>query len=99
MIKAAQDDIQIIGESVMDIASSRIWHERLCASLAKKATHKVSLDMSAVEKIDTACLQLLVTFVLAATRKKLTVEWTARSERFLLAARSLNLNEVLSIPR
>ena len=99
MTKAAKDDIQIIGESVMDIASSRIWHERLCASLAGKATHKVSLDMSAVEKIDTACLQLLVAFVVAATRKKLKVEWTARSERFLLAARSLNLNEALSIPR
>lgn len=99
MSKVKKGDMHVVGDSVMDIAGSRLWYDRLLLILTENAPPTVRLDMSAVEKIDTACLQLLVAFVLAATGKKVKVEWHACSERFLLAARSLNLNQALRLPQ
>jgi len=98
MIQTVNDDVQIIGESVMDIGNSRQWQERMCALLAENGSSTVRLDMSAVEKIDTACLQLLLAFVLAAAAKNLKIEWHTPSGRFLAAARSLNLSGILRLP-
>lgn len=98
MIQTVNDDVQIIGESVMDIGNSRQWQERMYALLAENGSSTVRLDMSAVEKIDTACLQLLLAFVLAAAAKNLKIEWHAPSGRFLAAARSLNLSGILRLP-
>ena len=97
MIQAVKDDVQIIGESVMDIGNSRKLQERMCALLAEDGASTVRLDMSTVEKIDTACLQLLLAFVLAAAAKDLKIEWGSPSERFLAAAHSLNLSGVLRL--
>ena len=98
MSRTVKNNIQMVGESVMDIACIGNWHERLGALLAQDASPIVRFDMSAVEKIDTACLQLLVAFVLAAKKKKQKIEWHSRSERFLAAAHTLNLDEILSVP-
>ena len=98
MIQTVNDDVQIIGESVMDIGNSRQWQERMCALLAENGSSTVRLDMSAVEKIDTACLQLLLAFVLAAAAKDLKIEWGSPSARFLAAAHSLNLSGILRLP-
>ena len=98
MIQTVNDDVQIIGESVMDIGNSRKLQERMCALLAEDGTSTVRLDMSTVEKIDTACLQLLLAFILAALAKNLKIEWHAPSERFLVAAHSLNLSGILRLP-
>lgn len=98
MIQTVNDDVQIIGESVMDIGNSRQWQERMCALLAENGSSTVRLDMSTVEKIDTACLQLLLAFILAALAKNLKIEWHAPSERFLVAAHSLNLSGILRLP-
>ena len=98
MIQAVNDDVQIIGESVMDIGNSRKWQERMCALLAENGSSTVRLDMSTVEKIDTACLQLLLAFMLAAAAKDIKIEWGSPSERFVAAARSLNLSGILRLP-
>lgn len=60
---------------------------------------QVVIDASAVERVDTAIVQLLVAFVrdrLAADRE---VSWHAPSKALLEASRLLGVQDLLSLPR
>ncbi len=56
------------------------------------------IDAGAVERIDTAGLQLLVSFARARSAAGGTMEWSATSEEFLRCAYRLGLSQLLSLP-
>jgi len=61
------------------------------------STAEVSLDMSAVERVDTVCLQLLGAFVRERTRGGKSTRWHGRSDALLQAAALLGLGETLGV--
>lgn len=84
----------VVGEPVLTIAGSRDWHRRLDAAAGNPA-RTIVLDMSGVEKIDTACLQLLTVFVLKVRANEIALTWHEPSDHFLAAVNCLNLNAIL----
>lgn len=58
----------------------------------------LSMDARAVERIDTAGMQVLAAFVRERATQSRTVEWLGLSETFLEAVRLLGLSSSLSIP-
>ncbi len=90
----AVENLVVVGEPLLTISGSRDWHQRLNIA-GGSAT--IVLDMSGVEKIDTACLQLLTAFVLKARASEVTLSWYEPSEHFLAAVNCLNLNAALGV--
>jgi anti-anti-sigma regulatory factor len=95
MSKVAQN-FSLIGSPTLGITAYRDWHRDLDEALNSRAV-AIVLDMSGVEKIDTACLQLLTAFVLKARANDIALRWHEPSEHFLSAVNSLNLNAALGI--
>ena len=86
----------LMGEAILTISGSRDWYQRLIAAAANPARTLV-FDMSSVEKIDTACLQLLTAFVFKARANNIALTWHEPSEHFLAAINGLNLNTALGM--
>lgn len=95
-MSAATQRFTVVGEPVLTISGCRDWHQRLAAAAGKPA-RAIVLDMSGVEKIDTACLQLLTAFVFKARVNKIALSWHEPSNHFLAAVRCLNLNAALGV--
>ena len=89
-------NIVVIGERLLTISGSRDWHRRLKTKLGNPAC-TIVFDMSGVEKIDTACLQLLTAFVLKARANEIALSWHEPSAHFLEAVNCLNLNAALGV--
>jgi ABC-type transporter Mla MlaB component len=58
----------------------------------------VALDISAVQRIDTAGLQILTTFVLDRMVQDRDVEWVGYAPVLTAAATLLGLNSILKLP-
>lgn len=58
----------------------------------------VSLDVSSVERIDTATLQLLCAFVRERAERKLAVEWLGSPKAFVDSSRLLGVHTLLGLP-
>jgi ABC-type transporter Mla MlaB component len=86
----------LVGMPILSITACRDWQRDLDEALNSQAV-AIDLDMSGVEKIDTACLQLLTAFVLQARANDIALRWHEPSEHFLSAVNSLNLNAALGI--
>ena len=86
----------LTGEAILTISGSRDWHQRLISAAANPARSLI-FDMSSVEKIDTACLQLLTAFVFKARADNIALTWHEPSEHFLAAVNGLNLNTALGM--
>lgn len=95
-VNEAVENLVVVGESLLTISGSRDWHQRLNIA-GGTPTSNIVLDMSGVEKIDSACLQLLTAFVLKARASEVTLSWYEPSEHFLAAVNCLNLNAALGV--
>lgn len=84
------------GARLLEISAVADWVDELKGALDSGA-QTVHLDMEAVEKIDTACLQALAAFVLNAREKHMNLVWQATSDAFRTAAEDLGLDKVLGI--
>ena len=58
----------------------------------------VALDVSAVQRVDTAALQILTTFVLDRMVQDRDVEWVGYAPVLTSAATLLGLNSILKLP-
>ena len=70
--------------------------QSLCAVV--DSAQPVTLDATAVERVDTAILQLLCTFVRARVAANLNVVWQGNESPLFEAARLLGLQELLALP-
>ena len=86
----------LIGARILDISTSAAWLSQLRDALASP-TAVIRLDMGGVEKVDTACLQAFAAFVRAAQQQRKTLEWSACSDAFKMAAEDLGLHAALSV--
>lgn len=86
----------IKADRVLDISVCAAWTAQLNSALDSPAA-RIALDMGGVEKIDTACVQTLAVFMLAAEKASKTVAWSAASENFKSAVQALGLATVLGV--
>jgi phospholipid transport system transporter-binding protein len=72
----------------------------LKAGLAKllEEPETVAIDISAVQRVDTAGLQVLTTFVLDRMVQDRDVEWVGHAPALTAAATLLGLNPILKLP-
>ena len=84
----------VTGKRHLTISGCRDWYQRLNAGL-ENPDRAVVFDMSKVEKIDTASLQLLTAFVFKARANGVSLTWPEPSSHFLAVVRCLNLNAAL----
>lgn len=61
-----------------------------------KTEQPVLLDVSQVERIDTAAMQLLCAFVRDRRARRLTTSWTGESQAFVEAIITLGLSQALN---
>jgi ABC-type transporter Mla MlaB component len=61
-------------------------------------TQPVTLDVSGLQRVDTASLQLITAFVLQRARHGLSVEWRGAAPALANAARLLGLTSLLNLP-
>jgi ABC-type transporter Mla MlaB component len=78
------------------IRTATTIHAELVAHLDESGT--VKIDGGAVERIDTAILQLLAAYVRDVLADGRTVEWVACSSALRRAARALGLELALELP-
>ncbi|MFT5173911.1 MAG: anti-anti-sigma regulatory factor [Gammaproteobacteria bacterium] len=78
---------------VTGVANTEEIHAALAPLLARKG--KVSLDLGAVERTDTAVLQLLLAFRKAAAARNCPVVWLKLSESVIDTSQRLGLFESL----
>lgn len=83
-------------EAYLDIASVGELHARLTSLITTKQA--VTIDVSKVERIDTAALQTLSAFVKAAHENNIPFTWYEQpSQAFRNAAKLLGLTGILSL--
>lgn len=68
--------------------------QTLCNVAQESAT--VTIDVAALERIDTATMQLLCAFVRDRAARNQQVAWNGTSEAFVQAARLLGVSELLA---
>lgn len=85
--------IQINLEKTSDISKVEQLHEKLESMFAASTT--VEIDASAVERIDTSTLQLLVSFINTMSKHHLTARLVNPSKYFLDTARLMGLSDHL----
>lgn len=79
----------------LDIAS--IQELFLILKKALDTQQPILLQANEITRIDTACLQMLLSFYLACQEKKMTVEWESPSSIFIEIAKILNMNQLLKL--
>ena len=90
-IKRSRRKVTLSGS--VGIAQAQLLQETLAPLLTRKA--KVSIDLGAVERIDTAILQLLLAFSREGQARGMPVDWTALNESSIDAARLVGLDDEL----
>jgi phospholipid transport system transporter-binding protein len=91
--KAVQD--VLVCDVNLDITRIGTLCEDLRARLV--AARPVTLDVSAVARVDTAALQLLTAFVRGARARGITFAWHRPSEAFTRSADRLGLSQELGL--
>jgi anti-anti-sigma regulatory factor len=80
-------------QGIRDVAE---LHQRLLT--AARHQHRVTIDASSVERVDTAILQVLTAFVIERKQQGKPVEWKLPSEVFYQAAVIIDLARHLDLP-
>jgi ABC-type transporter Mla MlaB component len=80
-------DIQC-GDQLTIAQVSELYAQLLSALVAGQA---VNINISEINRVDTAALQLLYTFHLSAQKNSLVVIWSAASESVVAAANTLGM--------
>ncbi len=88
--------ICVAAEGNVEMLDVRVLHEELCRALDEGGP--AHIDLSAVTKIGTGALQVLVAFVRDADAQKVPYEWTGASKIVVNAAREAGLTEHLHLP-
>lgn len=88
-----------VGALVLDADCLIDSADALKAALLKRVKQRasVSIDVSRVQRIDTASLQVLAAFARDRAAAELAVEWAGVSDAFAESARLLNLTAVLGL--
>jgi len=94
--KATSETVLINCDGVMGMREVSSMQQQLQDAL--KQAKNIEIDVSEVERVDTAVLQLIYVFKQSAQAKGLTVTWKAVSETFKLAAQTLGLGTYLELP-
>lgn len=84
-------------DGMLDIRQAGELKQTLVQALEK--TQSVILQAQAVERADTAGLQLLTAFFIDARAKEIGIVWQSPSEPLIKAAELLGLTKVLSLGR
>lgn len=84
------------GARSLDISAVAEWREDLRRAL-DSGSRALHLDLTAVEKIDTACLQVLAAFVLGAREKHIDLVWCGANIALRSAAEDLGLDRLFGI--
>jgi len=92
---AAKGAVRVGMPSDFRIAEVTDMHRQLSAALDAS---EIVLDGGAVDRVDTAALQLLVVFQHEARKRGNTVQWVGASAPLHDAASQLGLAEVLTLP-
>lgn len=79
----------------LTIALVQEYYQKLDKALTEERT--VTLDASAVERIDAAMLQLFCAFRFAAQEKGLELRWKDASEAIIASATLLDMHESLGL--
>ncbi|VAW74370.1 hypothetical protein MNBD_GAMMA12-141 [hydrothermal vent metagenome] len=82
---------QVTMNESMDISKAQELKNQLQEALLQQ--DGIHLDMSNLERIDTAVIQLLMIFAKTAESKKIPIEWDRQSNVFNRAVRILNVEE------
>jgi len=88
-------DEKITLEGVVNIAKADALHHEMEDVLTKKSP--VVLDASGLQRIDTAVLQLLVSFIKSMSSAKLGVNWSGVTDELIAAAKLLGLDQELKL--
>ena len=88
---------QVTLNGVTSVANAEEIHAVLASLLVRKG--KITLNLSAVERIDTAVLQLLIAFRRAADARGCPTVWSKLSEPVIDTSRRLGLFESLELER
>ena len=86
--------VVVFGDRV-DISHARSLYDRLGKLLTRKSP--IVFDASAVERIDTAGIQLLAAFCHTAKVRGLTIKWEAPSTVIQQAVQTLGMHEHLGM--
>jgi ABC-type transporter Mla MlaB component len=81
-------------QGIRDVAE---LHQRLLQAVEHQ--HKVTIDASSVERVDTAILQVLTAFIIERKKQGKVVEWKPPSEVFYQAANLIDLTRHLDLPQ
>lgn len=84
------------GARSLDISAVSEWVGELERALNSGAG-PLHLDLSAVERIDTACLQALAAFVLSAREQHITLVWQGKSPAFQAAVEDVGLDSFFGV--
>lgn len=79
------------------IAGSVVLREQLMETIGNGTT-EVMIDGSEVDRIDTAALQLLVSFAKTLATHGQTLQWSGISEALHASAKQIGLHDVLGMP-
>ncbi len=93
--RAGNDDILVSLKGNLTIAEVMPLRGQLQEVLCQE--RPVTLDGGAIEKIDTAALQLLWAFCREITRRQLSVQWSEASGTLLQAATLLGLADTMGL--
>jgi len=74
-----------------DITMVAVFHETLKEAL--NAGVPISFNAAAVTRADTAFLQLLTSFIIEASTRKISITWESMSEAFEQSIKLLGLSE------
>jgi anti-anti-sigma regulatory factor len=83
--------------SNLTIANIHPVHEQFEGVVNDKGSDHVTLKANAVERADTAGIQLIYAFVVAAKERQISIEWQAPSEKFCSAVELLGMKKSLDL--
>ena len=89
------DEIKIECGEIVDISAVSDLHQRLNAALEQDGP--IGLNAEAIERIDTAALQMFVCFVQEVKKRNRDIYWKAPTEALLRSANLLGLKSTLML--
>lgn len=93
--KRQEDKTRISFGPVLDVASSSELKKQLGKVFRRKSPFE--LDGSAIERVDTAALQVLLAFARESRDRKKELEWSEVSETLMNASTLLGISRELGI--
>ena len=88
-------DAKLKLEGVVNIAKADALHHEMEEILTKNSA--TVIDASELQRIDTAVLQLLASFMKSMSAANLSVSWGGVTDELIAAAKLLGLEQVLSL--